>query len=253
MSDLIAVQGVVLSSMPVGDYDRRVVLLTKERGKIAAFAKGARRPNSPFMAAANPFVFGTFTLYEGKSSYTLNHVEIGYHFAELAARQPAVYYGYYFLELADYFGREGIDETETMNLLFMTVKALLNETIDNRLVRCIYELRLLTIQGLMPRLYECTSCGKEVPGETGAWFSFAGHGVMDEACARLEPEARRLSPQTLYTMKYIVSMPLNKIYTFTIKKDYLTELEYVVYNYTRRNTDKRFKSLEILDFMCSGT
>ena len=54
-------------------------------------------------------------------------------------------------------------------------------------------------------------------------------------------------------MKYIVSMPLNKIYTFTIKKDYLTELEYVVYNYTRRNTDKRFKSLEILDFMCSGT
>ena len=184
MSDLIAVQGVVLSSMPVGEYDRRVVLLTKERGKIAAFAKGARRPNSPFMAAANPFVFGTFTLYEGKSSYTLNHVEIGYHFAELAARQPAVYYGYYFLELADYFGREGIDETETMNLLFMTVKALLNETIDNRLVRCIYELRLLTIQGLMPRLYECTSCGKEVPGETGAWFSFAGHGVMDEASSK---------------------------------------------------------------------
>ncbi|MDO5135534.1 MAG: DNA repair protein RecO [Eubacteriales bacterium] len=248
MSDLITVQGVVLSAMPAGEYDKRIVILTRERGKLSVFAKGARRQNSPLIAAANPFVFGEFTLFEGRSSYSLNQVSITHHFGDLARLQPEVYYGFYFLELADYFGREGTDEKEMMNLLYVSIRALMNPQIPNRLIRCVFELRTMTEQGMMPQVFSCLCCGKSLEGEE-TFFSQEGHGVLCRECGEQAEDRRSLSGAALYAMQYITSAPMGRLYTFTLKEEVLWELERHVHAYMDQNTDKRFKSLQILKLM----
>ena len=109
--------GLILKAEPIGEYDRRVVILTKERGKIAAFARGARKQNNRFMASTNPFSFGEFRLYAGRSSYTLAETFISNYFEGLRSDYEGAYYGMYFLEVCDYCTRENNDERELLKLL----------------------------------------------------------------------------------------------------------------------------------------
>ena len=96
MQEFTCVTGMVLKQTPIGEYDRRICLLTKEKGKISAFARGARKPGNRLTAATNPFSFGIFKLYAGRDSYTVSEADIRNYFSELMTDYVGAYYGMYF-------------------------------------------------------------------------------------------------------------------------------------------------------------
>ncbi|NLL80278.1 MAG: DNA repair protein RecO [Clostridiales bacterium] len=213
MQDFTVVTGIVLKATPIGDYDRRVLLLTKERGKISAFAKGARRQNSRFMASTNPFCFGEFKLYEGRSSYNIVETGISNYFAELRDNFEGAYYGMYFLEIADYYTRENSEDKEMLKLVYQSLRALLAQSIPNPLVRYVFELKSMMTEGEFPGI----------------------------------PADIVYSESAVYTVDYIAKSSIEKLYTFNVTETVRAELKEIAERCCKRVFDHAFHSLEILE------
>lgn len=213
MQDFLQVTGIVLKSIPVGEYDRAVTILTTGKGKISAFARNARKQNNRFMAAVSPFCFGTFKLYAGRNSYTMAEAEISNYFEELRSDFEGACYGMYFLEVADYYTRENNDEAEMLKLLYQSLRALIHKKLDNRLVRAVFECKAMAVNG-------------EFPGAPGD---------------------RELSESAVYTLEFIASTPVEKLYTFTVAQSVLAELQEVAALYREKIWGHHFKSLEMLE------
>ncbi len=98
-------------------------------------------------------------MYEGRTSYTLVSASVSNYFQELRTDVEGAYYGFYFMDLAGYYAREANDETEMLKLLYQTLRALTNVHIPNELIRCIYELKTITVNGEGPQVMECIMCG----------------------------------------------------------------------------------------------
>ena len=215
-SQTYTVTGMVLSAAPVGDYDKLVVLLTRERGKIRAFARGARRPGSALMAAANAFAFGEFQIYEGRTSYTMSQASIQNYFGELMTDFEGACYGQYFLEFADYYTRENADGSDFLKLTYQSLRALLVPSLPRKLVRYIYELKAMTYSGECPQTFE----------QFSDW---------------------NLNPSTEYALQYVVAASVEKLYTFLLTEEVFAEFARVVTWLRKHYVEHRFKSLEILE------
>lgn len=242
----ITVMGMVLSATPIGEYDKRVVILTKERGKLSAFAKGARKPGSALSGSVIPFSFGEFTIYQGRTSYTLVSASISNYFAELRTNMESVYYGFYFIEIADYYCKEANDETQMLKLLYQSLRALSKESIPNLLIRYIYELKAICINGEAPQVFQCVVCGDR---ERLGQFSVKKGGRICCECGRDVYDGMQLDTSTWHALQYIVSTKVERLYTFTVSELVLRELGMVMERYMEVYVDRRFKSLEILEQM----
>lgn len=213
MRETVEVSGVVLLAQPVNEFDKRLVILTRERGKITAFAHGARRQNNALMAVSNPFVFATFSLYEGRNAYTLAQATAAEYFTELANKQPGVYYGFYFLELAGYYGQEGLEAANMVSLIFVALKAIIRERMPFELIRRVYELRMLVENGDF-----------EFPDDDHR---------MDEAA--------------LYALRFCATSPVTRLFSFSLKEEAENDFRRYVKSQMRRAVDRKFKSLTILE------
>ncbi len=237
--------GIVLSAAPIGEYDKRLVILTKERGRISGFARGARRQNSSLLAAANPMVYGRFGIFEGRDSYTITSAEVGNYFPYFSTHLEDSYLAFYFLEFADRYTRENNDEQAMLELVYYTLTAVTKGRFDPQFLRRIFLWKALVVMGEAPDVFSCASCGQDTSGNSGDFvFSPSRHGIFCGNC-EAPGDGIRLLAGALYTLQFITAAAMNELYGFRVPEEVAENVIRAVDGYYRLHHHHRFSSLEI--------
>lgn len=241
MGRQIKTKAIVLHEMPIGDYDKRLILLTKEAGKITAFVKGARRPNNKMLAVTQIFAYGDFVLGQGKNSYSVYQATLIDAFHRLRMDVEDMTYGMYMLEFTDFVAKEEEDNRTLMQWLLISLKVLEQQHIGPRLAMRIFELKAMSIIGFTPWLSDCVVCHNEAvtsfSPESGGVICGEGHGIRDLV---------RLHPGTLYAMGHILSQPMKGVYAFELAQRELSELEAIMTRFVGGNLNHAFKTMAFL-------
>jgi DNA repair protein RecO (recombination protein O) len=147
---LYQADALILRTYKLGEADRIVVFLTRDRGKKRGVAKGARRPRSRFGAALEPMTEVKVAYFEKEQRELvgLNYAETVRSPLSLAAEGPLEYVGY-FAELLDEWAQDADADDRLYRLGTSMLEALSAGAPVEPLARY-FEYWLLRLQGVYP-------------------------------------------------------------------------------------------------------
>jgi DNA repair protein RecO (recombination protein O) len=197
---LYTTEALILRTYKLGEADRIVVFLTRDRGKKRGVARGARRTRSRFGAALEPLTRAEVAYFEKerRELVGLNYAEAT-HSPLAAGRADAFAYVGYFAELIDEWAPED-DPNERLFRLGVSVAEALGAGVPVPPLARYFEYWLLRLGGVYPSASRCPRCGCALGGEEGAGACLAV-GERAFTCRRCAAgDGRRaavLSPEAL--------------------------------------------------------
>ena len=147
---LYSADALILRTYKLGEADRIVVFLTRDRGKKRGVAKGARRTKSNFAGALEPLTHVRVAYFEKEQRELVN---LNYSEASRSALSSGTIEGLgcatYFAELIDEWAAESHEDERLYRLGVSMVEAIAAGVPSEPLTRY-FEYWLLSLQGVYP-------------------------------------------------------------------------------------------------------
>ncbi len=197
-------RGIVLRSRNLGEADKIVTLLTDERGKIDAVAKGIRRPKSQLAGRLEFVTEAVLTMHRGRSLDVITSAEIlRVHWTSIV--EPGAFAtAHAIVELVDAFCETELAMPEIYTLLRGALRALVATSDPASLVPR-FELRLLGALGFAPESDACVHCAasfEDIP----AWADLEAGGLACERCRPHRADALALASADVRNFRGLAAM-----------------------------------------------
>jgi DNA repair protein RecO (recombination protein O) len=240
--------GLVLHRQNLGETDKILTLYTRERGKLSAVAKGARRPTSRLSGATELFTLSRLLLATGKSLEVITQGEIRQTFPGLRADLERLTRATYLCELLDRLTHEH-DATASEELFDLTEAALRllerAEDYPDSVVHA-YELRLLSALGYAPELERCVRCGSTLERRV-CGFSPSLGGTLCAADRYRADDSVPLSPDAVALLRQLLSAEPETLLALRPAPKLAAEVARALRWHVRFRAERDLKSAAFLD------
>jgi DNA repair protein RecO (recombination protein O) len=248
------VQAIVLRRSLYAETDNILTLYSRERGRISAIAKGARKAISRLSGASEVLNHSKFALASAKTLQVVRQAEIVSSFAPLREDLIRLANGMYIADLLSAFVVDGDPNPPLFDLLEAGLHLLATVAAPMLAARW-FELRLLDELGYAPVLDECVYCGDPIAAATNFDLALsASQGGM--LCIRHAHPDRfddqtRVGRQSLRLLRSLyAARTLPELYESRILEQNTTggsEISTLLRGYIRYRMDQDLKSLKFLD------
>jgi DNA repair protein RecO (recombination protein O) len=247
---LYTTDALILRTYKLGEADRIVVFLTRDRGKKRGVAKGARRVRSRFGGALEPLTRAGVAYFEKEQRelVSLNYAEASR--SPLSVTQPdALSHIGYFAELIDAWAQDG-DPNEKLFRLGASVVDAMAAGAPVAVLARYFEYWLLRLQGVYPPLGACPRCGVAGFGGAGAWLDPVERVFLCRPCGGDTGGAgsRRtgLSVDALAFLAQAARVPPERVGVIPAPPRALSELETAHRLLIAAHLEKELKSTRVL-------
>lgn len=238
----IKVTGIVLKDMNIGESDRIVTLLTEEMGILRAFAKGSRKISGKLFAGTQVLSLAKFLITQGKDKYIITEAERipTISFFELRNDIVRLSLAQYISELTMLLAPHEEDAGEYLRLILNSFCALKDFSRNEKLIKAVAELRLLSVSGFCPDISGCSVCG-DTEGQFGFYVT---EGSLICGGCKNPANGILVNDGIIAAMNYIISAPLEKIFSFKLNEMSLKILNDLTEKYMHQCTERTFKTLD---------
>lgn len=232
-------RGVVLRETQTKETDKILTLLTWDQGKIPVIARGARRKNCKFAAAAQTLAYSEWTLYQRREWHYASDASTLELFTGLRSDLEALALACYMAELTETAAPEAVPAPELLRHLLNGLYALSTLHKPPSLVKPAFELRLLCLAGYEPLVDACAVCGREQPEEP---VLDTVQGVL--RCKTCGGGGRALCPDSLAALRHIVYGDPKRLYAFSLGPEALRRLSAVSEAFLFAQLERGFSTLD---------
>ncbi|HHW10661.1 MAG TPA: DNA repair protein RecO [Firmicutes bacterium] len=236
---LIRTDGLVLRTRDLGEADKVVVLFTKDKGKMEAAARGARRARSALLAATQPFTLGHYLIFTNRSLHNLSQGQLLRSFRRLREDLLLLAEASYITELTDIGWPLEEEDEDTFYALLAALDLLDCGAVPSALVLRWYELQLMRALGFLPELDYCLDCRQPLVAMGGAeFFDPQGGGGVCHRCAPHRTGCLRISRDLLPTMRSLLSTASDNLASFPAGGAVMGQLEELMASFIKERLER---------------